>query len=123
MGGFSFMEFIREGGWGMWPVLLFGSIAVGAAVRYAIRPSPRALAFTAAMWLTCFVSIGHGMLTNVAAVFSYLEDSARAPDAQFWRILMTGLKEASRPGALGGVFLTLAPLCIAVGLLRGRPND
>ncbi|HLM75609.1 MAG TPA: hypothetical protein VK459_23005 [Polyangiaceae bacterium] len=69
------------------------------------------------------MSVGHGMLANVVAVFSYLEDPARAPDAQFWRILMTGLKEASsRPGALGGAFLTLVPLCMAVGLLR-RPND
>ena len=123
MEGTSFIEFMREGGWGMFPVLLFGSIALGSAVRYAIRPSPRALAFTAAMWFTCLVSVGHSMMTNVAAVFTYLEDPARAPDAQFWRILMTGLKESSRPGALGGTFLTLVPLCIAVGLLRARPND
>lgn len=123
MGGFSFMEFMREGGWGMFPVLLFGSIGLGAAVRYAIRPTPRALAFTAAMWITCLVSVGHAMLTNVAAVLTFVEDATRVPDAQFWRIIATGLKESSRPGALGGIFLSLVPLCIAVGLLRARPTE
>jgi len=42
----------------------------------------------------------------------------RAPDAQIPRTLLIGLKESTRPAALGGIFLTLVPLCAAVGLYR-----
>jgi hypothetical protein len=119
----GFLEFFKEGGWGMFPVLLFGSIALGASVRYAMRPNPRALAFTGLMWLTCLVVMFHATVTDVAAVFSALEDPSRAPDAEFLRILIVGLKESSRPAALGGIFLTLAPLCVAVGVLRARPSE
>jgi hypothetical protein len=107
----------------MYPVLLFGSIALGASVRYAMRPTPRALAFTGLMWLTCLVVMFHATVTDVAAVFSALEDPARVPDAQVMRILIVGLKESSRPAGLGGIFLTLVPLCVAIGVLRARPGE
>lgn len=118
----SFVEFFREGGWGMWPVLLFGAIALGGAVRYATRPTSRALAFTGLMWLTCLSAVLHALITNAATVFGFLGEGEVA-DAMFFRILMVGLKESSRPGALGGIFLTLVPLCVAIGVLRARPRE
>ena len=42
------------------------------------------------------------------------------PDSDVVRVFFAGLKESSRPGALGGLFLTLAALCVAVGLFRAR---
>jgi hypothetical protein len=57
-------------------------------------------------------------VTDVAAVFGFLQDPARAPDAQFARRLVTGLKESTRPAAVGGIFLTLVPLLAAVGVYR-----
>ena len=92
---FSFREFMLEGGWGMWPVLL----------------------------LTLLVVIVHASITDVAAVFHYLEDPARAPDGQMARLLVGGLKESTRPAALGGVFLTLVPLLAAAGVYREYYRD
>ena len=34
------------------------------------------------------------------------------------RTLLVGLKESTRPAALGGIFLTLVPLLAAVGVYR-----
>jgi hypothetical protein len=119
MSQFSFGEFMKEGGWGMWPVLLLGLAVVAAAARYAARPASPWLRFAAALWLTLSIAVGHAVVTDLAAVFGYLEDPARAPDPQFARLLVTGLKESTRPAALGGIFLTLAPLLVAVGLYRG----
>ena len=34
----SFGDFMREGGWGMYPVLLIGLVTLASATRYAIRP-------------------------------------------------------------------------------------
>lgn len=119
MDKFSFGDFIKEGGWGMWPVMLLGLAVVAAAFRYASRPEAPWLRFVAALWLTLLVVTVHAVITDLAAVFHYLEDATRVPDAQFARVLVTGLKESSRPAGLGGIFLTLAPLIIAVGFYRG----
>ena len=116
---FSFADFMKEGGWGMWPVLLLGLATLAGAARYASRPAAPWLRFVAALWLTLLVVTVHAVITDLAAVFRYLEDPARAPDPQFSRLLVTGLKESTRPAALAGIFLTLASLLAAVGLYRG----
>jgi hypothetical protein len=120
MSGFSLVQFMREGGFGMWTVLLIGGAAFGASVRYAIAPDRRRLAFTAALSLATVIATLLAVWTNVGAVMWYLEDPTRAPDAELTRTLFQGLKEASRPGTLAGVILTLSALLVSVGVLRGE---
>lgn len=120
MDAFSFGSFMSEGGWGMWPVLLLGLAAVASAARYAARPDRAELPFIAALWLTLAAAVTHATVTDVAAVFRYLENEARAPNDRFARLLVVGLKESTRPLALGGIALTLVPLLVAAGLYRGR---
>ena len=116
----SFSHFMQEGGFGMVPLLLFGLICLGAGTWFALRPSRRALAFTGAMWLLVLTTSLHAMLINVSFVFRALEDNRRFPMDALPRVLLAGLKEASRPGALGGIFLCLALLGVAVGVFRRR---
>src|SRR5262245_64016628 len=118
----SFGDFMREGGWGMWPVLLLGLAALAAAVRYAARPEAMSLRFVAALWLTLLAAVVHASVTDLSAVFRYFEDPARAADSQIARLLLVGLKESTRPAEPGGIFLTLVPLLAAVGLFRARPT-
>jgi len=118
MSGFSLVQFMCEGGFGMWMVLGAGSAALGAAVRYAVAPDRGKLAFTAALSMTTVIATIAGVWTNVGAVMSFLEDPARVPDAEVTRVLFTGLKEAGRPGTLGGLLLTLAAMVVSVGVLR-----
>jgi hypothetical protein len=121
----SFGEFMREGGWGMWPVLLLGLVSLASATRYAIRPERLCLRFVAVLWVTLLAAVVHATVTDLAAVFRYFEDPVRAPDSQIVRLLLTGLKESTRPAALGGIFLTLVPLLAATGVYReynlGKP--
>lgn len=116
-------DFFVEGGWGMVPTLVFGVITVGGAIWFALAPEPRRLAFTAAMWLTLASAIVHATWTNLASVMAYIEDPAKTPDGAIARTLVTGLKESSRPGALGGLFLTLALLVVAIGAIRSPRRD
>lgn len=118
MESFSFGEFMREGGWGMWPILLLGLASLASAVRYAVRPERQSLRFAAALAVTLVVAVVHASITDLAAVFGYFQDPGRAPDPQIPRTLLIGLKESTRPAVLGGIFLTLAPLLGAVGLYR-----
>jgi len=114
----SFGEFMREGGWGMYPVLVIGLVALASATRYAIRPERLCLRFVAVLWLTLLAAVVHATVTDLAAVFRYFEDPVRAPDAEMARTLLLGLKESTRPAALGGIFLTLVPLLAAAGVYR-----
>lgn len=118
MSGFSLVQFMCEGGFGMWMVLATGSAALGAAVRYAAAPDRDKLAFTAALSVTTVIATIAGVWTNVGAVLSFLEDPARVADADVTRILFTGLKEAGRPGTLGGLLLTLVAIVVSAGVLR-----
>lgn len=114
----SFGEFMREGGWGMYPVLLIGLVALASATRYAIRPERLCLRFVAVLWLTLLAAVIHATVTDLASVFRYFEDPVRAPDSEISRTLLIGLKESTRPAALGGIFLTLVPLLAAAGVYR-----
>jgi len=114
----TLLEFMREGGWGMWPILALGLLSLASAIRTAIRPEPGCFRFVGALWCTLLVAVVHASVTDLAAVFHYLEDAGRASDPQLPRLLLAGLKESTRPAALGGIFLTLTPLLIAVAIYR-----
>ncbi len=118
MSGFSLVQFMCEGGFGMWTVLVAGSAAFGAGVRYAVSPDRGRLFFTAALSLTTVIATLAAVWTNVGVVMSFLEDPARVSDAEVTRTLFQGLKEAGRPGTLGGMLLTLVALVVSVGVLR-----
>jgi hypothetical protein len=115
---FSFTEFMLEGGWGMWPILLFGVVALASAVRYGATPQRASLRFVAILWLTLLATVAHATVTDLAAVFAHFEAAMARPEASMVGVLFTGLKESTRPAALGGIFLTLVPLLAAVGVYR-----
>ena len=76
------------------------------------------LRFVAVLWVTLLAAVVHATVTDLAAVFHHFELVPPAPDDRIVMMLFIGLKESTRPAALGGVFLTLVPLCVAVGVYR-----
>jgi len=102
----------------MWPVLLLGLVTLASSVRYMARPERHCLSFIASLWVALLVVVVHATLSDLAAVFSYLEDPVRAPQAQLVQLLFAGLKESTRPAGLGGIFLTLTPLFVAGAIYR-----
>jgi hypothetical protein len=107
----------------MWPILIFGMVTVGAAIRFMQKPDMGQLRFAAAMAVTTLVSTIHATWTCVAAVASFVEDPARVAEAEITRTFFAGFKESTRPGTLGGLLLTLACLLVAIGMLRMRNKD
>jgi hypothetical protein len=117
------LELFREGGWGMWTILVFGGVLLGAAVAFAIKPERSRLGFIGAMGLTTLFTTLHATWTAFGAVFNAMSDPKVVPDAEFQRTLMEGFKESTRPGAFGGFVLTLAALLLAVGILRANRRE
>jgi hypothetical protein len=109
-----------EGGWGSWAILIFGMVTLGASIRFAVKPDRAQLPFLAAIALTTLISAVNACWSNVAVVFSVLEDPAKVADSELVRILFVGLKESSRPGTLAGIVLTLACLLVSIGFLREK---
>jgi hypothetical protein len=117
------IEFFKEGGWGMWAILVFGLVAIGAAIRFAARPARQQMGFLGAMSLTTVLATLNATWTDFGAVFAALSDEKRIADAQMTRIMWEGFKECTRPGAFGLGLLTIVSLLFAVGLLRMAPGD
>ncbi len=112
------LDFFREGGWGMWPVLVFGLVALGSAGRYAWDMEGARLRFAIVMIVLVAISSLHAMLTDLAAVFSFVSDPENVADSDLARIVFTGLMESTRPGAMAGLFIVLALCLVAVGVQR-----
>jgi hypothetical protein len=116
----NMIDFFIEGGWGMWPVLVFGMVTLGAAGRFMRKPETSQLKFVAAMALATAVATIHATWMNVSMVFKALSDPQRVPDADLTRTLFVGFMESTRPGTLSGTLLTLASLFVAIGFLRAQ---
>ena len=74
--------------------------------------------FSIVMIVLVAVSSLHAMLTDVAAVFSFVQDPERVADSELTRIVFTGLMESTRPGVMAGIFVVLALCLVAVGVQR-----
>ena len=117
------LQFWIEGGWGMFPVTAFGVVMILAAGRFAFDGEMLRLRFVGAMGAVLLAAVLHAMLTDVAAVFSYVQDPERVADDQLARIVFTGLMESTRPGALGGALLVVALVLVAVGVSRSTARE
>ncbi|WP_394850519.1 hypothetical protein LZC95_24065 [Pendulispora brunnea] len=118
------IDFFREGGWGMWTILVFGMVTLGAALRFAYSPGRKTLPFIITMSITVLATTAHATWSDLAAVFAtlarFIEEGKGADELRM--ILYEGLKECTRPGCFAGLFLTLSWLLVSVGMLR-QPAD
>lgn len=112
------MDFFVEGGWGMFPILALGLVALGGGVRFAADPRNARLPLVAGTSATLLLAVVHATVMDLAAVLHYLGDGTNVPDGQVVRVLLVGLKECTRPAGLGGAFLVLASTAVCVGLWR-----
>ena len=101
---FSFGEFMREGGWGMWPVLLLGLVALASATRYALRPERLCLRFIADPVADLAgrdrSRVDHGRRGGL----SLLEDPVPRPRWPDGAPSGRAASRSTRPAVLGGIF-------------------
>ncbi len=109
------LEFFLEGGPLMWPVLAFGLVLVGASIHYAVRANAAHRRFLKALSILLFLATVHSMLLDVSKVLGFL---VKVKPDEVVPFLSEGLKESTRPGLLGGTFLVLGWVLIAVGEYR-----
>ena len=108
----------REGGWGMYPVVVLGLLLMVSAGRYAFDGEPVRLRFITILSVTLLVFSVEGTLTTLAKTFWFLEDPTRVPSDQYANILAEGIKESSRPCVTGLAFLGLTLILATIGVYR-----
>ena len=104
----------RNGGWGMYPIVVFGLIALATAGYFAVRADGRAKAFLDLMPKVIFWATVTAFASDLIAVAGYFE-SHEVPDPQVLRILIQGGGESLSTIVFGGAFLMLTYLFTAVG--------
>lgn len=113
------LEFMRAGGIGMWFVLLFGGISLGAAIRFALGPDPRRVDAVRDLTFATLFSVGAAVVSGFAAVGSKVParpEWANSPKVHL--IVMEGISESLAGGVLGFALLSLTWMVMAVGHRR-----
>ena len=113
------IEFFREGGWGMWFVLIFGLTALGAALAFAARPDVRRVATIRDLTYATVFSTAAGIAAGFAAVGSHVPMNPEwANSPKIHLIVMKGISESLASGILGFTILALTWMVMAVGHRR-----
>lgn len=110
-----FENFIRDGGFGMYPTLVFGALAVVAAVVIAARPQRRFVPLVLALGACTF---GSGMLGTVVGFITSLRYVAKAPDPDRMTFMMIGAAESMNNMVLALICVVLAALIASVAAAR-----
>lgn len=110
--------FFMEGGFGMWPTLLFGTLALALALRYAVKPKaelfPLVTGLGAAALLAGCLGMVMGLKATASAVAGHPE--LEAPG----RLALAGFSESANNLVLALVLCTLVVLTLGVGAYRSR---
>ena len=112
-------EFFRNGGVGMYPVLLFGSLAVAAAVLWAIRLERRHLRLMLALAVT---SVAAGLLALSMGLINIFRYVQHVPPGEQIRMVTLGISESLRPLALALTLDVITGIIAAIAAFRPRPE-
>ena len=111
--------YMYEAGWGIYPVLLFGAVALALALAHAVRPRrsryPLVVGFSAATVLAGFL----GTLTGVQNSVLYV---SKVVESERW-LFLVGLRESLNNMVAAFVIVTVACLLVTVGSFRSEKRQ
>ncbi len=107
-------EAFREGGWGMFPTLIFGLVLLGVAVRYFVDPSKRLVPLLYSLGILTMAAGALGFVTGfIKSVGAVAKDGATQPV-----LALLGAGEAANCIGLALVLIVLAAMAASGGALR-----
>ena len=113
----SMMDQFREGGWGMFPTMVFGVLMLGIAVKYAVTPDRRFMPLLTGLGVLTMASGGLGFVTGLITTCHAI-GGGRFGDGQDGRITLVGFGESLSNIAFALVFVVLAAIAASWGAYR-----
>jgi hypothetical protein len=107
-------EHFRDGGWGMFPTLVFGLILVVVSVRYALSPRQRDVPLMISLAVLTFVSGALGFVSGVMTTFHFVASDGIKGDVAT-AITLQGVAESLNNVGFALMLLTLATMSAAYG--------
>lgn len=108
-------EFFDEGGWTMYPTMLFGLLAVLASLLLAVRPEAR---FVPMFVSLCALTFATGFLGTLWGVTGLVKASANADPADVKMIMTACATQALNSLLLASLFLVIGILGATSGAVR-----
>lgn len=111
------MYLMKAGGFPMWIVLLFGIIALAAAILFVRQPEEGKLGFIRGMSIATVFAILSGVFADIAATCYHV---LHVPEFRenLAESLIMGISESMSPAILGFSILAVVWLVTAVGVRR-----
>jgi hypothetical protein len=104
----------HNGGWGMYPTLVLGTLMIAASIAYALRPERQLVPLQISLGIMTLVV---GSLGFVTGVIKSLTAIHQVPAEQRF-IWLIGLGESLNNVALALTLVALGALAISVGAFR-----
>lgn len=108
-------NFFAAGGWGMYPVSIFGFLLIAASVLYALRPQQKTSRLVLIFGLVTFAAGLLGTATGLCTTFLYLEQVEKAKQLE---IMALGCEESLHNTVLALILVVISGLIAAGGTLR-----
>lgn len=107
-------DFIREAGWGIYPVILFGAISLAVALRYALLPKRELLPLVIGFSVATIIAGALGTTTGLQATANYVAQTA---STDRW-LFVVGLRESLNNMDAALFVATLDALLATIGAYR-----
>jgi hypothetical protein len=109
---------IVAGGFPSLVIMVFGLIAIAAAVGFAVKPEVRKLPYLGALCAAVLCSVFSGVAIDLIAVSKYFEQKGAELGDSFGQVLIIGVGESLAPVVLGFSVLAIVALVSAIGFRR-----
>lgn len=103
----------KMGGWGMFPTLFFGVLALGAAVRYAVAPDRARLLLAGILSAVCLTAATLACVTGMNKAIE-----VAAGQEHQWKFISLGIQESLHCVALALGLIVFTGTVTAVGAFR-----
>lgn len=113
-------NFFENGGWGMYPVSLFGFLLLAAGILYVLRPEARFLRLVIALGVATF---GAGLLGTSVGVCNSAHYLPEVPRPDQLQILALGVEESLHNLVLALILVVIASLITSAGALRSKNSS
>jgi hypothetical protein len=111
--------YIREAGWGIWPVFLFSLLSLGVSIYYLLKPKRGILPLVIGLSITTLIAGCLGALTGVQHSVQYIE---KAAEGERWMFLV-GLRESLNNLVVALIVVFFVSLFAMVGAFRQSKKD